>query len=438
MKPGSFMRLKRETVFFAMILMLNAAAASAEDKVYTLQDAYEVALATNEVVKIAEEGAVQAGSRVDQAWTYLYPRLTAQGAYTKYNEVLPPNATTNVFQPLDEVRASLILTQPLYTGGRTLAGLRIANNSNEASKRDLSSAKQVTLLNVTEAYYGVLKARRMTEISRNSLERMERHKKVTEREAATRRTKANVSALLRANTLVSQARIALVKAEDGLKIARKKLNLLTKLPEDAAVAEPQPAEPPTGELDTLKQDALKNRDDYVSSELNRNNAKEYVTIVKGGHYPQLYAEAALKYQGSTPNTLMDATTYYGGIRLQIPIFEGGLMKAEVSEARSKQRQAELSRDLLRRKIEDDVYDAYIDLQTVSAVLETSKLQLDYAKSNFDSVEGLFDEGLVSSLTVIDAQQALFFAELEFMNAVYDRQVSIVRFKKSLGLLGKEL
>ena len=102
---------------------------------------------------------------------------------------------------------------------------------------------------------------------------------------------------------------------------------------------------------------------------------------------------------------MDATTYYGGLRLQIPIFEGGLMKAEVSEARSKVRQAELSTDFLRKSIESDVLEAYMDLQTVSSVLEAAKLQSGYARDNFIAVEGLFSEGLVTSLSLIDAEQA---------------------------------
>jgi outer membrane protein len=98
--------------------------------------------------------------------------------------------------------------------------------------------------------------------------------------------------------------------------------------------------------------------------------------------------------------------YYGGLRLQIPLFEGGLMKAETSEARSKVRQAKLSTTLLERSIEAEVLEAHINLQTITAVLDTAKLQLGYAKDNFDTVENLFAEGLLPSLSLIDAEQAL--------------------------------
>jgi outer membrane protein len=426
-----------QVVALLIAIMASAAVVAAEDRMYTLADAYHAALGTNESVKIAEEGVSQSDSRLDQAWSYVYPHLVGQAAYTKYNETLPPGGDSFIFQPKEQFQASLILTQPLYTGGRTLAGLRTAEKMQEASKSGLSVAKQEILLKVAEAYYGVLEARKSIETSRGSLERMERHKRVTEREASTRKTKSNTSALLRANTLVSQARINLVRAENGLRVSREKLTLLTKLPLDALLAEPPAQDQPADGLDRLKEAALIYRDDYAGAKLNQSIAAEYVMIVKGGHYPQLYAEAGVTYTDSRPATLLDATTYYGGLRLQIPFFEGGLMKAEVSDARSKQRQAELSTDALRQSIESEVHEAYVNLQTVTSVLETAKLQMGYARDNFAAVEGMFGEGLVASLSLIDAEQALSSSERELANATYDQQVAILRLRKSIGTLGAE-
>ena len=430
--------MKERLGSFVILLAMSVSAMAAEQPVITLQDSYDAAMGTYEGVKISEENVVQADSRVDQAWTYIYPRLTAYGAYTRYNDTLPPNGGAFLFQPLGQTQASLVLTQPLYTGGRTLAALRAAKTMKDSSKSGLSSAKQDIMLGVAEAYYGVIKAQKIVEVSKASLERMERHKKVTEREASTRRSKANASSLLRANAMVEQSRINLILAEDSVKIARRKLALITRLPENSAVVEPSPMTGPQGPIESLIETALKYRDDYTSSKLNTQVAKENVTITQGAHYPQVYAEAGLRYQDSSPTTMMDATTYYGGVRLQIPIFEGGLMKAEVSEARSKQRQTELSSVLLRRTIENEVQEDYINCQTVNAVLETAKRQFEFAKGNFDTVENLFADGLVPSLSVIDAQQGLFLAERELTAAAIGQQMAILRLQKSLGVLGKKI
>ena len=429
------MILQALSLLLLLALAVPPAARAAQS--ITLQDAYDAALTSHETVKIYQENTVQADSKVDQAWTYIYPKVTGQGSYLRYNETLPPNGGALIFQPLGQLQAAVVLTQPLYTGGRALAALRAAKTMQKSSRDDLSSTKQSLLLSVSEAYYAVLRSQRVVEVSRGALERMERHKKVTEQEAATRRTKANVSALLRANTLVDQARIFLVTAESNLKTARQRLNLLTQLPEDAAVADPPALQAPPEPVQRLQEQALKDRDDYVSSQLGQKVAKENVAITRGAHYPQIYAEGGIRYMDSNPATLMDATTYYGGVVLQVPIFEGGLMKAEVAEARSKQRQSELSTELLKRTIQNEVAEAYLNYQTLSTVLETAKTQFEYARKNFDTVESLFSEGLLPSLSVIDAQQALFLAERELVAASIEQQLAVLRLQRSVGVLGKQ-
>lgn len=424
-------------LLLVLLLLSSNSTAFAGTAVVSLEEAYRAAVGSHELVKIAEEDVLQSGFRVDQAWTYLYPRLNARAAFTRYNDTLPKDGGSFVFQPNEQYQAVLVLTQPLYTGGRTMAALRTAEKMREVSTSGVSVAKQETMFRVAEAYYGVLKAKRFVEVTERSLKRMERHKETTEREAATRKNRANQSSLLRANSLVSQSRIALVRAQDGLRIVRDKLVLLTKLPQDIDVAEPAELEKPAATLQELQLRAVAGRDDYAATKAQVKVAEEGIAIVQGGHYPQVYAEAGLQYQTSTPATMMDATTYYGGLRLQIPIFEGGLMKSEVSEAKSKVRQAGLNVDLLRKTIESEVQESYVNLQTVESVLATAKLLFEYAKGNYDAVEALSDDGLLPSLSLIDAEQALTMAERELIGAGYDRQLAILRLNKSMGLLGKD-
>lgn len=421
----------------AVCLLFSSVPSLGGERVYTLEDAYSAALSFNESVKISEEGLVQAESRVDQAFSYVYPRITGQAGYTHYNEVLPPD-NSFVFQPLEEVRAKLVLTQPIYTGGRTFAAYRLAKTLREAGRYGLESVKQETIMNVSEAYYAVLKASRLVEVSRDSLRRMERHRVVTEREAMTRRTKANQSALLRANTLVSQASIILTRAEDELRIAKRRLSFLTGLPEDAALAEPAPSAVPSDDIGLLTTLALENRGEYAAVRMNRAAALENITIVKGAHYPQASFEGSIQYLASDPDTMMDGTNYYGGLRLQIPIFEGGLMRAEAAEAKSKLRQAELQEALIRRSIETEVYEAWVRLKTTDSVLQASQSQYEDAQRNFRNIEALFSDGIASSLSLIDAQQALFIAEREYVNALYDRQLAVLRLMRSVGLLGRDM
>jgi len=170
--------LRMRWIALLITLMSTATVALAGERPYTLEDAYQSALGTNEFMLIAEEGVVQSDSRVDQAWSYVYPHIYGQAGYTRYNEVLPPGDSQLIFQPLGQFAAGLVLTQPLYTGGRTLAALRTAKTLSEVSRKDLSSTKENTMLSVADAYYEVLKSQKRVEKSRDSVARMERHKEI--------------------------------------------------------------------------------------------------------------------------------------------------------------------------------------------------------------------------------------------------------------------
>jgi outer membrane protein len=412
-------------------------AAYGEDRVITLEEAYRAALGGSELIKIAEEGVLQSEERVDQAWTYLYPRVNAQGAYTRFNKTLPPEGGLFLFQPLGQFQAAVTLQQPLYTGGRTMAALRTAKAMKEVGSNDIKTTRQDLLFRVAEAYYGVLRAQRTVELTRSSLQRMERHQETTRREAETRTSKANQSALLRANSLVSQSRIALIRAQDAVKTAGEKLSLLTGLPQEVRLSEPPRRAPSVETPDELRTKALLNREDLASAKINQKIAAENITITEGGHYPQVSAVAGAQYQNSQPEMMTDATVYYAGLRLQMPLFEGGIMKHETAEAKSRLRQTELNSEFLRKAIGSEVYEGYVNIQTVTAVLATAKQQVEYAKGNFDAVDGLYADGLLPSLSMIDAEQALTMAEREQMNAEYDLQVAILRLHKSTGTLAPE-
>jgi hypothetical protein len=122
-------------------IVLGVSTAGAGDRVITIEEAYQAALGGNEIIKIAQESVAQADARIDQAWTYLYPRLTAQGAYTRFNETLPPGGGPLLFQPTEQYQAALVLNQPLYTGGRTLAALRAAKTVAAVAKSFLERGR---------------------------------------------------------------------------------------------------------------------------------------------------------------------------------------------------------------------------------------------------------------------------------------------------------
>ena len=122
----------------------------------------------------------------------------------------------------------------------------------------------------------------------------------------------------------------------------------------------------------------------------------------------------------------------------MPIFEGGLKFAQVGEAKSKLREAELARLSLVRDIEIQVREAYNNVQALSLVIDSFTSQLSFASENYDMVFKQFTYGILDNMDVIDADATLVEAELGLMNANYDHQLGILELKRSAGVLLTEV
>ena len=98
--------------------------------------------------------------------------------------------------------------------------------------------------------------------------------------------------------------------------------------------------------------AFERRKDYRQRVLEEKAAGEGITYAKGNFKPQLRLEGLYSWKEQNPQTtFFQQDSMSASVVLTYPIFEGGLRVAELSEARSRFREAELRRLSLKRDIE---------------------------------------------------------------------------------------
>ena len=148
---------------------------------------------------------------------------------------------------------------------------------------------------------------------------------------------------------------------------------------------------------------------------------------------------AYKRADQDPQTFtINRESLYGSLSLNFPFFEGGLRRAELEEAKARERQAKLLYEDTRKTIGLDVENAYLELMTQKGTINYLHDQLVFAKDNMASVARQFEMGLASSLDVIDANTLLVSSERQLSDAVYNYQISILRMKRVTGTFLKEI
>ncbi|MEW6326570.1 MAG: TolC family protein [Thermodesulfobacteriota bacterium] len=434
--------IKLRLIFLAHVLTLLASAltfnalASAQD--YSLDDLYRMALERAERIKISEEDLYITERGKDKALAVLLPRLSAFGDYTRYSDD-KTSASGFIIQPEDSTSWGLRLDQTLSLSGRELTALKISKENIEKSRHDLYAAREEYLFRVSSAYYDVLRAKKTVEIAKASVDRLTKH-----RDAAAIRLKVGEvtkTALLRAEAELSGVKSELVKVENGLKLAKAVLARLVGISEDYELKESDVKAETFKDrsLVSLKEEAIRERSEVRSMDIQRKAAEDQVRYVRGAYWPTVSVEGVYRRKEDSPaSTFVLEETAYGGLILTFPFFEGGLRKAEVKEAKAKQRQSELIYEDLKKTINIEVENAYLDLITQRQILKSLEDQLTFARDNYNATSKQFEFGLADSLDVMDANTLLATAERQLAEARLNYQLADLQLKRATGTLLKSV
>ncbi|MBE9528308.1 MAG: TolC family protein [Proteobacteria bacterium] len=405
--------------------------ATAKAQTVSIDEACRRAASGHEDVRIARQGVVSARSAVSKATSRMLPSLTAEGSFTRYSE--QQSAGDTLLQPDDSASVSVRISQTLFSGGSKLSARRGAKLGVERSRRQLDGTREAVLLSTTRAYYNALKATRDLELKAAAVKRAGERKRV----ASARFSVGEVvkSAVLRAEAEVAGAEAEFIKAKSTMKDTNNRLKRIIGVTGELELVEPEIGSAVNEGVDELIKLALKRRLDYKESLLYRGIASEGVKEVRGTFLPTLKLEGVYNWYDKDPKTtFFQEESLSASLVLSYPLFEGGLRRAEMKEARSKVRVAELEVIAATHDIELEVREAYNRMESAVAVIEAYRRQLSFAEEDYKMVFEQFKFGLATTVDVIDSDTELLGAERSLMNSTYDMQMAILELKYAVGTL----
>ena len=416
-----------------LFFLFAAAPASLFSEEYSLEDLSRIALARSEKLRVAEENLTIAETGKDKAFSYLLPRMTAFGGVTQYSEKRP-NETGSLLQPESASYWGVMVDETLSLSGREMTALGISKQNVAKSQFDLTAIREDYLLRyVAAAYYDVLMARKNLEIADANLERLTKY-----REAAEKRLRigeVTKTALLRAEGELSGAKSDRLQAQNGLELAMAVLASNVGIAGDFSLREVPPVEGEVPVLSVFQEQAFAARADLKSLEMQKQIAADQTKYAEGAFWPTVSVSGVYSAFDQYPaSASLNRESIYGGVALNFPFFEGGLRKAEVAEAKARERQAALYYEDMKKAIEIEIRTGYLDLVTQKGILLFLNDQLLFARDNYRAVARQFEFGLSNSLDVMDANTLLVSAERKVASAEYGYRLALLRIKKATGTL----
>ena len=402
-------------VVIIMIPLTTLASEKGSAPHYSLKDLCKIAGEKAERIQIAEDDIVIAEQEKKRALSVLIPRASTFGSYKniRQDEATSPDSLT----------LGVKLTQSFTVNGKELVAYEYSKKGIEKSRFALESVKADYLLQVAQAYFRTLSTKRQKEIAAADVERLETHRNsVQEKLSVGNVTKTD---LFRAEAEVSKARTSMVIAEHGVLQAKANISRLVGIDTDFTVSaqDVENLDHVNPILEKITARALDNRFEIKEALKDLERARDNVKYEKGDFWPVLsleagYQESDLSYGSAPSDVKYDTEEAYVQAELNFTLYDGGLRRAEVNQARARERQALKALESKKNDIILEARVAFLEFETARNTLINLHDELKSAMENINAVQMQFKYGMADSIDMMDANTLLVTAERRISDAEY--------------------
>jgi outer membrane protein len=155
-------------------------------------------------------------------------------------------------------------------------------------------------------------------------------------------------------------------------------------------------------LTQLVNQALSNRPDYKSAQLNLESAQSGITIARAGHLPTLTVSGGYNLSSNDYSLLKDNYRYGVSLNLNLPIFAGFRISNSVQAAEITEMNSELTLSDLERTIKQNIQQTYLNLQAAEKSLDVNRTNIEAALENQKIQEEKYSLGSSTLLDVLTA------------------------------------
>jgi outer membrane protein len=335
-------------------------------------------------------------------WTDSQTRLTQAGR----------TQTANTDRTLST--NTLTVTQPVFRGGRTVAATRRAENQVLAARARLFAAEQDVLFNSVTSYISVIRDQELLALNINN------EQVLTEQLRATNE-RFRVGEITRTDVAQAESRLALARfqraeAEGNLQVSRANFRRLVGAVPERLVA-PQPLRPPVQSAMEAAQLAAVNNPNVVAALFDEAAARDNINIQLAQLWPQLSVQGQTFRNGNSIQTGQVIQGSQAIINLTLPIYQGGAEYSLVRQARQEAVRLRSVVDDVRRTSFQSATQAWEQLQTARAQVESSRAQIRAASIALDGVQREAIVGSRTTLDVLNAEQELLTARTNLVRAL---------------------
>jgi outer membrane protein TolC len=301
---------------------------------------------------------------------------------------------------------------------QNLRNLRAARESVRAAEFSVRDTREEVVLAVTGLYLQAVAGLARIEAQRAQVATAD----TAHRQAVDRKSAGTIAGIdvLRAQVELQSEQQRLYYYEGEYE--KQKLDLARAIglpPGQPIELEPMPSyEPLPGSitLESALDLAYRQRADYRAAESRLKAAELAKGAAQAGRYPTADLSANYGVIGPGLTQMHGTFTVLGGV--DIPLFQGSRVKAEVELADSALRQRKAELDSLRGTIDADVRRSLTDVRSSERRVQVARETIELARQELTQAQDRFAAGVTNNLEVVQAQQAVAAANDNYISSLF--------------------
>lgn len=411
----------RMTLLRTSTILAGCLALSAPAQAETLREALAKAYRANPTLTAARAGQRANDENVPLQRSAGLPSAQVQGEYSEYAR----RPSIGVERRSASVTGNVSV--PLYSGGTVRNSVNAAKLRVEAGQQDLRGTEAAVFSRVVAAYLDVIRDGEIVIFNQDNVRALEVNLQAS-------RDRFEVGDLTRTDVAQSESRLALARADlqgaEAQLIASREnyIALVGNAPENLESPPPLPGLPEL--VDDAVNTALRDNPDILAAGKDREAARYDVKAAKGQAAPRLsaFAQGAyVDYLNSEPTVPVGAAGSIDqvavGATLTIPIYQGGRPGALARQAGARESQAIETQVAVERDVIAQTRSAYASWRASQRNIESTRLAVSSANLSLEGVRAENSVGTRTILDILDAQQEVLRARVQYVTAQRDAYVA---------------
>ena len=314
------------------------------------------------------------------------------------------------------------------------ASIDSARYTREGTGASYEEALQQAKYDAISGYYTLIMNRNLVDVAQQAVKDYQGH--VTNVQAQYNVGLVASSDVLAAKTNLADSETNLVKAQNSANLAEASLNQVIAYPVQTAINTAEhdlQYKPYNVTLEQAKAYALLHRSALVKSALDVKSAEEAVKSAKSGYLPTVAVSAGRGYADLDGYFGTSTKSWSVGATASWSLWDGGATQNAIKKANAQLEQAKEANLATVDAVLLAVQKAYLNLRSAEQTIQSTQTAVAQGQESFRIATLRYRAGVGTNLDVLDAETKLTDARNNYVQALYNYNISIAALEQLTGV-----